>query len=258
MSNTITIKKDSLWKYSTLVLLLLVVAGAFIIFAGNSEPKPGELPKSPEKISMGVDDDAVLGNADAPITIIEFSDYQCPFCERFWSDTLPQIKSEYIDTGKARFIYRDFPLSGHPMAGPAAEAAECVREQGGDESYFEYHDKIFENQQILNRANLILWTKESGYDINSCLNLNKFALEINGDLREGSSAGITGTPGFFVLMEKDNADIEKLIAMQIESSQRPGTYVIRYVESEEGLVGLRIVGAHPFTTFQNAIEIGLN
>ena len=103
-----------------------------------------------------------------------------------------------------------------------------------------------------------MWTKESGYDINSCLNLNKFALEINGDLREGSSAGITGTPGFFVLMEKDNADIEKLIAMQIESSQRPGTYVIRYVESEEGLVGLRIVGAHPFTTFQNAIEIGLN
>jgi len=87
------------------------------------------------------DDDAVLGDPNAPVTIIEFSDFQCSFCARFHSQTLPQIKSQYIDTGKVKLIYRDFPLhSIHPDAQKAAEAAECAGDQG---KYYEYHDLLF-------------------------------------------------------------------------------------------------------------------
>ena len=90
-----------------------------------------------------IDDDPVLGNANAPVTIIEFSDYQCPFCFSFWKQTLPQIKKDYIDTGKVKFVYRDFPLNIHAMAEPSARAANCAGEQG---KYWEYHDKIFGEQ----------------------------------------------------------------------------------------------------------------
>ncbi len=94
-------------------------------------------------VAVSVDDDPVLGKSDAPVTIIEFSDFQCPYCLRWWEETLPQIKQAYIDTGKVRLIYRDFPLAFHPGAEPAALAANCAHEQG---KYWEMHDKIFEEQ----------------------------------------------------------------------------------------------------------------
>lgn len=96
-----------------------------------------------ETVSMG--DLPVQGNNNAKITIIEFSDYQCPFCERFFTQTEGQLKKEYIDTGKVKFYYRDYPLSQiHPGAQKAAEAARCAGDQG---KYWEYHDLIFQNQQ---------------------------------------------------------------------------------------------------------------
>lgn len=99
------------------------------------------LPKDVVKVS--VDDDPVLGKADAPVTLIEFSDFQCPFCRAFWKEALQQIKKDYIDTGKAKFVYRDFPLSFHPLAKPYALAANCANDQG---KFWEMHDKIFEEQ----------------------------------------------------------------------------------------------------------------
>jgi len=144
------------------------------------------------------DDDPALGKADAPITIIEFSDYQCPFCAKFWSDTLPQIKEEYISKGLVRLVFRDFPLSIHPMAQPAAEAAECVRDAGNDKLYFEYHDKIFANQGSLSEENLIKWANEVGVSIDKCFESHKFKDEVEKDLADGESYGVTGTPGFFV------------------------------------------------------------
>ncbi len=142
------------------------------------------------------DDDAVLGDANAPVTIIEFSDYQCPFCQRFWSETLPLIKKDYIDTGKVKLIYRDYPISQiHPQAQTAAEAAECVRAKGGDSAYFKMHDKIFENQASLNKDNLISWADDLGYDIESCLDNGDFKDEVLADLSDG---GNLGTPTFFI------------------------------------------------------------
>src|SRR3989344_7320374 len=152
MSNelTISIQKDQFWKYSTFVLLAIVVVGGFTFFnestvsGGAVAPtaKAGvqgaqQLAAPTAKVEVSADDDPVLGDKNAPVTIIEFSDYQCPFCRKFWTEILPSIKSEYIDTGKVKFVYRDFPLTSiHPSAEPAAEATNCVREQGGDEAYF--------------------------------------------------------------------------------------------------------------------------
>ncbi len=100
--------------------------------------KPGQA------ISVSEDDDPMLGDPGAPVTIIEFSDFQCPFCQKFHSETFPQIKKTYIDTGKVRFVYRDFPLSFHPGAQPAAEAAECAHAQG---KFWEMHEALFSEQQ---------------------------------------------------------------------------------------------------------------
>lgn len=102
----------------------------------------GEIDKN--KVEVGVGNLPVLGNVNAPITIVEFSDYECPFCGRFFSAVESQLKGEYIDTGKVKFYYRDFPLSQiHPGAQKGAEAARCAGDQG---KYWEYHDLVFENQ----------------------------------------------------------------------------------------------------------------
>src|SRR3990167_5491591 len=146
---TVTIKKSDLWKYSTFLLLAVVVIG-FFVMNNNDATTTGNVQagtQEPTTAKATVDDDAVLGNENAPVTIIEFSDYQCPFCRKFWTETLPSIQKEYIDTGKVKFVYRDLPLTSiHPSAQPAAEAANCVREKGGDEAYFKMHDKIFQEQ----------------------------------------------------------------------------------------------------------------
>jgi protein-disulfide isomerase len=208
-NETITIKKDSLWKYSTFILGALVIIGAFVVFSGNNgSPTTGnvantgdtpgqQLPAQGAKSQISADDDAVLGDKNAPVTIIEFSDYECPFCARFHSQTLPQLKKEYIDTGKAKLVYRDYPLAQiHRQATIAAEAAECVRDEAGnDEAYFEYHDTIFENQQSVNEANLKLWAQQQGFDINKCLDSGKFKSEVQKDLQDG---GQLGTPTFFI------------------------------------------------------------
>ena len=151
------------------------------------------------KVDVSEDDDAVEGSPDAPVTMIEFSDYECPFCGRYFSETYPQIKKDYIDTGKVRLVFRDFPLSFHPTAMPAAQAAECVREvAGNDEAYFKYHDKLFSNQESLTNENLKKWAKEMGYDIGACLDSGKYEDEINADLADGQAAGVSGTPAFFI------------------------------------------------------------
>ncbi len=106
----------------------------------------GNLPKALAEISaqVSMDDDAIEGDPNAPITIIEFSDYECPFCQRHFNTTYPQLKSEFIDTGKVKLVFRDLPLSFHdPVATQAAVAANCAREIGGDEAYFKFHDEYF-------------------------------------------------------------------------------------------------------------------
>lgn len=161
-------------------------------------------------ITISLDDDPIMGNPDAPINLIEFSDFGCPFCKRFHATTLPLIKQNYIDSGKVKFVYRDFPiLSTHPNAGSAALAAECADDQG---MFWQYHDKLFENQdswQVLNVKSAIGTFEQYAADLklniddfNSCLESGKYVNEVNSDLEDGRIYGVTGTPGFFVGNEK--------------------------------------------------------
>src|SRR3989344_815406 len=157
---------DKFWKVTTVVLIVVL---AFLVLrnsnGGTSGPTGGaaiDQPAAPTgPVDVSLDDDPMLGQKDAPVTIVEFSDYQCPFCGRFYSQTLPQIKSKYIDTGKVRLVFRDFPLSFHPEALPAAVAANCAGTQG---KYYEYHNKVFENQAVLSTANYKKWAQELGLD----------------------------------------------------------------------------------------------
>lgn len=151
---------------------------------------------------IDVSESPLKGDINAQVTIVEFSDYQCPFCERFYKETLPLIEQNYIKTGKARLFYKDFPLSSiHPEAQKAAEAARCVREQKGDEGYFKMHNKLFDNQQSLSLANYRKWAIELGVSagkFDECLSQGKFAPAVLDDFNYGNQLGVSGTPAFFI------------------------------------------------------------
>ena len=207
----ITMKKTTLWQISTGLLAMLLIISIFTngfrgsnnIAVDNNQPSANQ-PSVPTGVANVnaedyVDDDPVLGNENAPVTIVEFSDFQCPYCKKFRDQTFDQLKEEYIDTGKVKLVYRDFPLSSiHPMAQKAAEAAECADEQG---KFWEYHDKIYENQQLLNVDSLKQWASELGLDttkFNSCLDSGKYTNEVKNDLNDATSSGGQGTPYFLV------------------------------------------------------------
>lgn len=174
------------------------------------EKQNGAAPEVAEPVVYGdlTDDDAILGNPDAPITIVEFSDYQCPYCRVFFNDTYPMLKEKYIDTGKAKLVFRDYPLSFHKDAQPAAIAAECVRDEAGDEAYFKMHDMIFEGQNKKGTGTVAITEEElAGYadelganlsDYNSCIADESMVNEVLADLAAGGAAGVSGTPSFVV------------------------------------------------------------
>ena len=237
---TITLKKDTIWKVATVVFALLFIlsiyTGGFgirnkttgtgsVVAPINDNNNNGDAGNNPSaKVDVSAEDDAVLGNKNAPVTIIEFSDYECPFCGRHFTQTYPQLKKDYIDTGKVKIVFRDFPLSFHQNAQKAAEAAECAGEQGGDAVYFRMHDKLFQNQDSLSVDNYKKWAKEIGLDstkFNSCLDSGKMASEISKDMADGSSYGVQGTPAFFIN-------------------------------------GKLVSGAQPFSAFKQAIDAELN
>jgi len=174
----------------------------------ENQQAPQQLNVKPTDIST--DDDPVRGEQNAPITIVEFSDFQCPFCARFQTQTLPLILEQYVDTGKVKFVFRDFPIqSSHPNAMFAAVAAECANEQ---DKYWQFHDELFGNQEVWNKMAFTNATKVfkefairldlNQEQYNSCLDSGKYIGEINNDLNDGRKYGITGTPGFFIGNEK--------------------------------------------------------
>lgn len=153
---------------------------------------------APELVEVSVDGDPVLGDANAPVTVVEFSDFQCPFCKKAHDEALKQVKDNYVKTGKVKLVFRDFPLEIHPEAETAALAAECAHEQG---KFWEYHDVLFENQASLSDANYKKWAEDLGFDteqFNKCYKSLKYLDEVRKDMSEGQSYGVSGTPAFFV------------------------------------------------------------
>lgn len=197
--------------------------------AGQQAAPPQDT--TPKKVSA--DDDPVLGDKNAKVTLIDFSDYECPFCKRYFDDTFSQIKKDYIDTGKIKYVYRDLPLSFHQNAHKEAQAAECAREQGGDEVYFKYHDEIFKrttsNGTGLALTDLSVIANDLGLDgsaLQSCLDVDRYKAEVDKDLADASAVGASGTPTFF-----------------IGKSTSDGV-----------ITGTKIIGAQPYSAFQAEID----
>jgi len=195
------------WFYISLGLAVVMI---FILFSSNQLDKlsnlddKSQLPLQNLELNeeVSVDDDPVLGDSDAPVTIIEFSDYECPYCTRFYENTLPQLRSEYIDTGKVKLVYRDFPLSSiHNNAQKAAEAAEVARELGGNKKYWEMHNLLFERGVSGGVESFKQYARDiglDGEDFDSILDSGKYADEVRKDIQDGESYGVQGTPTFFI------------------------------------------------------------
>lgn len=234
---------------TTPILVVLLVAASFLagsfwtkLKVSDSEEGTAETEKQavqtspaaqqPEIKVLGAEDlqkieasgGAEKGNPNAPITIVEFSEYQCPYCKRYVDDAYQQIFEEYGD--QVRYLFRDYPLSIHQHAKEMAEAARCAGDQG---QYWQMHDRLFEKQSEWSAANEID-SLVTGYasslglntsEFNACLNSDKHFQAINDDVSLGQSVGVSGTPSFFVN-------------------------------------GRMLVGAQPFSAFKDIIDAELN
>lgn len=146
--------------------------------------------------------DVVLGDLDAPVSLVEFGDYQCTFCTRFFFETKDTLVRDYVETGKLKYIFRDFPVNGRESQ-QAAEASECAAEQG---KFWEYHDKLYQertgyNTGAFSRANLITYAGELGLEVDqftTCYDAGRYEDEIAKDMREGRALGVSGTPTFII------------------------------------------------------------
>jgi protein-disulfide isomerase len=174
-------------------------------------------------------DSPFLGKADAPVSVLEFTDFQCPFCQRHFQQTFGDIKKNYIDTGKIKYYLKHFPLGFHPNAQKASETVACANEQGKN---WEMHEKIFNTQsdwQGLDATAVSAKFKEYAKDVGlnagtfaTCLDTGATAEAVKADQAAGSASGIDGTPGFWILGPNDQKQL--------------------------------ISGAYPFATFQAAID----
>ena len=153
-----------------------------------------------------------LGEKDAPVTIVEFSDYQCPYCRRYSLRVFPALKRNYIDTGKVRYVFRDFPLKSiHRQAAKAHESAHCAGEHN---KYWEMHHVLFQKQKDLNISSLIQYAGDLGIDpetFKNCLDSNKYAADVQKDVGAGAAAGVRGTPSFFIGKSKSGNSISGTI-----------------------------------------------
>jgi protein-disulfide isomerase len=193
---------------------------------------PGQAPTQPaepQTVMVSVDGGAVKGDKNAKVTLIEFTDYQCPFCSRHFREVMPQIETDYVKTGKVRYVLREFPLEAiHPNAFKSAEAANCSGEQG---KYWEMHDRLFGNQNTLAAKELPDHAKAVGLELpkfQQCFDSGKYAAKVRKDFADGQKAGITGTPTFFLGLTDPKGSEVKAVK--------------------------KIVGAQSFVAFKEAID----
>jgi protein-disulfide isomerase len=174
---------------------LLGLAGGYLLW-GSTQPTAAVDTTKVQRVEVSTDDDPSIGADNAPITIIEFSDYQCPYCQVWYQQVYPQLLTAYPN--KIRFVYRDFPLPMHPEAMPSAEAANCAGEQG---AYWKFHDALFGQQYGLNRAAYENYATDLGLDMKTftdCLDSHRYQAEIQADANEATKVGINSTPSFVI------------------------------------------------------------
>jgi protein-disulfide isomerase len=200
------------------------------MFQAKQGPTPSPAPTAEaQTVVLSVDGGAVKGEKNAKVTLIEFTDYQCPFCSRHFREVMPQIDTDYVKTGKVRYVLREFPLEQiHPNAFKAAEAANCSGEQA---KYWEMHDRLFANQNALAAKELGEHAKAVGLDLTKfqqCVDSGKYTGKVRKDFSDAQRAGVTGTPTFFLGLTDPKVSEVKAVR--------------------------RIVGAQSYAAFKEAID----
>lgn len=178
---------------------------------------------------IDLEGEPVLGQADAPVTMVVYEDFECPFCKRFEEGAVQQIKSNYVDSGQVKIVWKDRPLAQlHPWAEPAAAAMECVYREGGNSTFWSVKEKVFANQNTVETSNIESkiksWASEEGVSesaVQSCIDNENPMEEVNADSTEGQNLGASGTPTSFIN-------------------------------------GQKIVGAQPYSNFKSAIDSALS
>lgn len=207
-------------KSYTPILITLLVIAAFLVgslwtkvqYLQNGGTQQAALPQAGQqagaptpgaKVNVGLGHFPTLGSKSAKVHIVEFADLRCPFCEKFYTDTEPQIIKDYVNTGKATFSFRQYAFLG-PASTVAANAAECANEQG---KFWDFHNYLYQHQpsesdtSMYTTDNLTTVAGQMGMDtgaFNSCLSSNKDSALANKDFTEGQAAGVTGTPTIFI------------------------------------------------------------
>ena len=170
------------------------------------------------------------GESNAKLTLVEFTDYQCPFCSRHFRQIWPQIEQNYVKTGKVKLVLRDMPLEAiHPQALKAAEATHCAADQG---KFWEMHDRLFANQTALQRKDLSTHAQELGLDVaafDQCVDSAKGTARVRKDVQDSSVAGARGTPTFYIGLTQPNSTDLKAVRI--------------------------IRGAQPYASFKEAFDI---
>lgn len=192
------------------------------LLSNTSKPEPSDR----GLLTVSVVDRPALGKADAPLTIVEFTDYECPFCAKFHQETYPRLKKAYVDTGLVRFVVMDLPLGFHKQAIKAAQAAHCAGEQG---KYFDVSEKLYTkfnrlNPQVIRELALEAGVAKAPFD--KCYESTRHLKFIQESLGVAEQLGLGGTP----------------------------TFVIGPTTPNQIIKGFKIVGAHPYESFDKALK----
>jgi protein-disulfide isomerase len=197
--------------------------------AAPAAPAQGQAPAPQSAIVVSIEGGAVKGDHNAKLTLVEFTDYQCPFCGRHFRETMPKIDEEYIKTGRIRYVLREFPLESiHPQAVKAAEAATCSGEQG---KYWEMHSLLFGSPKAMAIKDFVDHAQALNLDVakfQQCLDSGKYTAKVRKDLNDAQKAGVTGTPTFFLgLTDPKSTEVKSI---------------------------RKLVGAQPYAAFKDAID----
>jgi protein-disulfide isomerase len=199
------------------------------LLAANAGARPAPQPPAPPS-ALTTQRETFRGASGASVAIVEYADFECPYCGQYEHEVYPQIAKDYVQTGKVKYFFRDLPLPMHPRAMGAARAAHCAGEQG---KYWEMHDSLFAKQNAIKDVDMPGRAQELGLDtakFSECLSSDRYTGEINKSGAEAQKMGIGGTPTFFVGKVEPNGDVTNL---------------------------KMIIGTRPYEAFKSAIEDSL-
>lgn len=172
-------------------------------------------PEQPTRAKVATAGAFAIGSQNAPVTMVEFTDFQCPFCYRFHVNTFNELKKNFIDTGKVRFVSRDLPLDFHPNAMQAAQAGRCAGEQG---QFWPMRDRMGANPEQLDMGHLLADAQDLKLNVDtfrSCIQSGKYKSAIQADIQEATRVGANGTPSFVIGKTTPNSiDGELVIGAQ--------------------------------------------